>query len=102
MRKTIYIAHAISGDVENNIEKVKKIVRDLNLKKEVHPFAPYLVDLMVLNDDDFKEREIGFSNNKIFFDKGVIDEVWCFGKISKGMSIEIQWAKDLKINVKYF
>ncbi len=100
--KIIYIAHPISGDIKGNLEKVRQIVRELNLKRtDIVPFAPYWLDCHALDDNNSKERARGISNDKAFFDKGVIDEVWLFGnKISSGMKTEIDLAKKLNIPVK--
>lgn len=97
----VYIAHPIGGDVEKNIKRVLAIVRDLSLVNEVIPFAPYIVDVQSLDDSKFSERAIGFEHNMQMFLRGFIDEVWLYGgRISSGMQIEIDMAKNLSIPVK--
>lgn len=99
--KIVYIAHPIGGDVDQNIAKVLRIVREINLhSKTVVPFAPYIVDCLALDDDIQEQRERGIMNNAVLFDKGFIDELWLFGdRISVGMWIEIDAAVHLGIKV---
>jgi hypothetical protein len=99
--KIIYIAHPISGDVKGNLEKIRQIARDITLKfDDVVAFAPYWFDCHFLNDDDAAERARGIKNDREFFKRKVIDEVWLYGdKISKGMREEIILAHDLGIIV---
>ncbi|MEZ5195085.1 MAG: DUF4406 domain-containing protein [Bacteroidales bacterium] len=99
--KIVYIAHPIGGDVDENIAKVLRIVREINLHSNtVVPFAPYIVDCLALDDDIPEQRERGIMNNAVLFDKGFIDELWLFGdRISTGMRIEIDAAMHLGIKV---
>lgn len=100
--KVVYIAHPISGDVKGNLEKIRLIVRDLNLNNpDIVPFAPYWLDCFALDDTNPKERERGIQNDIALFNKGFIDEVWLFGdRISVGMKAEIELANQLGIPVK--
>jgi hypothetical protein len=44
--KIVYIAHPISGDIKGNLEKIRLIVRGLNLENiDIVPFAPVLAGL---------------------------------------------------------
>jgi len=98
-KKIVYIAHPIGGDVDNNVKKVLAIIRELNLSGlPIVPFAPYIVDVLALDDSDPEQRKRGFENNKQLFQ--LIDEVWLYGdRISIGMNEEIGWAIQLGINV---
>lgn len=97
-KKIIYIAHPISGNVQENIKSVLAIVRELSIENQVIPFAPYIVDVQSLDDANPSERAIGFEHNKAIFQSGIIDEVWLYGgRISNGMQTEIEWAKELNI-----
>lgn len=100
--KIVYIAHPISGNIKNNLENIRQIVRQLNLKRDdIVPFAPYWLDCHALDDTKPKERARGIKNDKTFFNKGVIDEVWLYdNKISSGMKAEIKLANSLNIPVK--
>jgi hypothetical protein len=99
--KVVYICHAISGDVQGNLEKIKNIVREINLTEEdVVPFAPYWLDCHALDDSIPEERERGIKNDHELFNRGFIDELWLYGdKISAGMWAEIRLAQSKKIKV---
>lgn len=99
--KIVYIAHPIGGDVEANLERIRNIVRKLNLNHhDIVPFAPYWLDCHALDDNVPEERERGIKNDKELFNRGFIDELWLYGsKISNGMKAEIQLALDLGIPV---
>ena len=92
--KVVYIAHPISGDVKGNLEKLKNICRDINLKHpDILPFVPYCMDLMCLDDAIQTERNRGIKNNTHHLESGYIDELWLYGdRISKGMYEEINTA----------
>lgn len=92
--KVVYIAHPIGGNVKENLEKVRHIVRKINLERsDVVPFAPYWLDCHALNDDIPSERERGIKNDKYLLESGIVDELWLYGnKISNGMQNEINIA----------
>jgi len=99
--KIIYIAHPISGDIPGNLEKIRLIVREINLTMpDVVPFAPYWLDCHALDDTIQSERERGIKNDIALFKKGFIDELWlCGNRLSAGMIAEKQLAEDLGIKV---
>lgn len=73
----------------------------MSLENKVIPFAPYIATVESLIDSNASERKLGFDHNRAIFESGIIDEVWLYGgKISKGMQIEIDWAKELNIPFK--
>ena len=96
-----YIAHPIGGDVENNLEKIREIVRRINLEEpEVVPFAPYWLDCHALDDNCPVERARGIKNDQEIMERGFIDEVRLYGnRISTGMSHEVDLAIELGIKV---
>jgi hypothetical protein len=98
---TVYIAHPISGDVNGNLDKIKKIARKINLKEpNVVPIAPYFLDCCALQDDVPKERAKGIANNTYLFERGFIDELRLYGnRITNGMMNEIELAHTLDIPV---
>jgi len=98
-KKIIYIAHPIGGDVTNNCNSVLNIIKYLNLTdSNIVPFAPYIVDILALDDNDPEQRARGFENNKRLFD--FVDEIWLYGgRISSGMQTEIDWAREKSIPV---
>jgi hypothetical protein len=99
--KIVYIAHPVAGDIMGNIEKIMAIVRQINLSgKNVIPFAPYLQDLLALDDHKPDERAIGIRNSIAIIKSGIIDELWIYGPIiSGGMRGEIELAYELDIPI---
>ena len=99
MKKTVFISHPISGDVEGNIKKVLHICASIHTQ-DVIPVVPYLVCLQYLRDDIAAEREIGFEASLEVSHRGYIDEVWLFGDlITAGMKREASLARELGIPV---
>lgn len=96
-----YIVHPVSGDVAGNIEKILAIVKKINLERQdVVPFAPYITDLLSLDDNDPIQRERGINNDIAILSSGMVNELWVYGsKISAGMKAEIKLAFDLNIPV---
>lgn len=92
--KIVYIAHPVSGDVKNNIDKITKIVREINLTdSKTTPFAPYLADIMALDDAQIMERNRGMKNNKSILKSGLVDEIHLYGnRITNGMLKEVNIA----------
>lgn len=100
--KIAYIAHPVSGDIAGNIEKIKQIVRNINLTEpDTVPFVPYYSDLHALNDNVPEERKRGIENNTALFKAGVIDEIRLYGDfISAGMAQECLLAAENGITIK--
>lgn len=99
--KIAYIVHHISGDVDGNIRKILDIIKEINLNEpDVVPFAPYLGDVMALNDADPDQRARGIKNDHEFFIRKMIHEVRIYGShISEGMKAEIFLAWNMDIEV---
>ena len=99
--RIVYICHPISGDIYQNHLKVRKIIRDLNMSNpDIVPFAPYLIDLLCMDDCIPEERARGIRNDEALFRAKFIDEVWLYGdRISIGMQHEIELANELGIPV---
>ena len=95
-----YIAHPISSDPAGNLIKLQGIYRELALQNEVVPFIPYVATVVALDDALPEERAIGFTHNEAIFRSGCIGQIYLYGDhISKGMAIEIGWARELNIPV---
>lgn len=94
-KKIVYIAHPISGNVKGNLLKIQKIVREICFSTEnIIPFVPYYSDLMALDENNPEERARGIANDQVYFERGVMDELWLFGpRVSEGMRHEIKLAK---------
>ena len=99
--KIVYIAHPVGGDVKGNIKKIVEIGREINMNNQgVVPIAPYIFDLLCLNDDVQEERARGMANGEALFLRKFIDEVWVYGdRISSGVRSEILMARELGIPV---
>lgn len=99
--KVVYIAHPISGDIEGNLEKIRQIVREINLTEpRVIPFAPYWIDCHALDDTAPEERERGIKNDVAWLKSGVVTEMRLYGdRISSGMAHEIELAYEEGIPV---
>ena len=99
MKKTVFIAHPISGDVQGNIKKVLDICAHIH-NRDVIPVVPYLACLQYLRDEVAEERELGIEASLEGFHRGYVDEVWLFGDhISAGMKREVTLALTLGIPV---
>lgn len=99
--KVAYIAHPIAGDVDRNVNLILSICKSINLTEhDTIPFAPYIVDVMAMEDSIPEQRKRGMKNNATLFAKGFIDELRLYGpKISPGMQEEIKLAKKYGIPV---
>jgi hypothetical protein len=106
-KRIVYIAHPISGNVKANLERIRQIVRIINMNTPfVIPFAPYWLDCHALDDDKAEERARGIENDREYFKRAVMDELWVFGyeKIgehSRGVQAEIEMAISKGIPVVY-
>lgn len=99
LKKMVFIAHPISGDVLVNIEKVLNICKTIHDDKVI-PCVPYLATLKYLDYEILKDKDLGVMVSMEYFYRGFIDELWLFGDvISKGMKREINLALDLNIPI---
>lgn len=99
--KIAYIAHPIGGDVERNLECVKRIARHINMTLPgIVPFVPYYCDCLALDDSDERERARGIANDLAILRSGCVDYLWLYGpRISKGMWQEIAVAQKYGIEI---
>ena len=98
MMKKVYICAPLGGDVESNLERVKRYTR-YALMCGTAPVVPHFYALC-LNDDNQKEREIGLAAGlgMLWF----CDELWVFGQnITEGMKQELQFCKHINIKTRY-
>lgn len=98
MAKTIFIAHAISGDVAGNIQKVIKICKAIHSASTI-PVFPSFTWRQYLPENDSTKYYAGLVNDE-YFARGMIDEVWLYGpRITEGMLKEINLAISYEIPV---
>ena len=98
MMKKVYICAPLGGDVEGNLERVKRYTR-YALMCGTAPVVPHFYALC-LNDNNQKEREFGLAAGlgMLWF----CDELWVFGQtVTEGMKQEIQFCKHLNIKTRY-
>ena len=97
-KKIVYIAHPIGGDVEGNLNKIQEIYLAISRNHpDVIPFCPYLATVMSLDDSVPNDRELGMEHNKVFFERGIIEELWWFNRISSGVGKELGWCDEFEI-----
>ena len=95
--KKVYICAPLGGDVQGNLEKIKRYTR-FALYCGTAPVVPQFFALC-LNDHNQKERKIGMAAGlgMLWF----CDELWIFGShITTGMQAEINFCKNLNIRTK--
>jgi len=98
-KKTVYIAHPLSGNLEGNAAEVRKICREVHTETTI-PVATYLVTLQYLDDTKEEERNLGIDADLETFRRRYIDELWLYGNhISTGMKQEVKLALSLGIPV---
>lgn len=99
--RIIYIAHAIGGDVQANLADLYRIARRINMEyPDIVPFAPYVLDVLCLNDAVPAERARGIANNTALLQSGMVEELWLTGnRISAGMKAEMGLAKQMGIAI---
>lgn len=96
-----YISHPIGGAIEQNLADLRRVIRRINLERlDVVPFAPYVADVVSLDDNVHQERMRGIANNRAILRSGIVHEVWLTGdRISAGMCHEMEMALELGIPV---
>lgn len=97
MMKKVYICAPLGGNVQDNLEQVRKYTK-YALVCGTAPVVPHFY-AECLNDSNPKEREIGMAAglSLLWF----CDEMWVFGDtLTEGMQGEIQFCKNLNIRTK--
>ncbi len=98
MRKLVYIASPLSGDMETNLGFARQACLNA-MAQGVTPFAPHLLYPQMLDDNDPAQRELGMNMDNQML--ALCDELWlCGDVISSGMAAEEQLAKELDIPVR--
>lgn len=93
------MASRYAGDVDANVKAAIGYCR-LVIDKGYMPVASHLLYPQILNDNDPEERELGLLFGLSLL--AVCDEVWVFGTVSPGVAQEIEEAKRLKKQIRYF
>lgn len=118
MKKIVYIAHPISGDIDANLKDLARILKIINTNShpemyiqtsknqgvfdqffnfhDILPCAPYYADIISLDDNNPLERKRGIENDTALIMTGIFDELWLTGKkISFGMNEEVKLFRSL-------
>ncbi len=86
--RTIFIAHPVSGDVENNIQKIITICSNIHSAKII-PVFPSLLSRNYLSESE-EDRIIKKNTIEEYFKRGFIDEIWYYNdSLSSGMKNEV-------------
>lgn len=86
--RVIYMAHPVSGDVENNLKRAKQWVRWLEEHfSDVAVVATWILECEIWDDDNPEHRAAGLQRDLAVIER--CDELWLVGeKVSKGMAYE--------------
>ncbi len=98
-RRKVYVASKYAGDVDANVAASITYCRRV-IDAGYMPVASHLRYPQILNDSDPSERDLG-----LLFGLALLrmcDEVWVFGTVSPGVAKEIEEAKRLKKQIRYF
>lgn len=98
-RRKIYVASRYAGDVDANVAATVTYCRHV-IDEGYMPVASHLLYPQILNDNNPEERELGLLFGLSLL--AVCDEVWVFGTVSPGVAQEIEEAKRLKKQIRYF
>lgn len=99
-RPLVYICSPYSGDTEANVELTRQFCGFAVSAGKI-PFAPHLHYPQFMDDTDPHERELAMAFNRVLLSK--CEAMWVYtGHVSPGMCLEIGWARDLDLPIKYF
>lgn len=98
-RRKVYVASKYAGDVDANITAAVTYCRRV-IDAGYMPVASHLLYPQILDDNIPEERELGLMFGLALL--RMCDEVWVFGTVSPGVAQEIEEAKRLKKQIRYF
>jgi hypothetical protein len=99
-KKVVFICSLFKDDIEVNTARAKRYGR-FAVTKKVVPIIPHLMYPRFLNEDSPDERAMGLEMGLVLLSN--CHEIWVFGnRISRGMEIEIEKAKEIKIPIRYY
>ena len=100
MKKLVYICSAYSGDVEKNIQRVRKYCRSA-VEQGAVPVAPHLLFPQFM--EERTERELAVRLDMELLAR--CDEIWVFRTedgMSAGMRLELDMAEELGATIRFF
>lgn len=99
-RPLVFICSPLAGNVEHNLERARRYSRFAVMKGAI-PIAPHLLFPQFMDDDDKTQRDLAIFMGLVLM--GKCQEVWCFGgRISSGMAIELEKARQRGTPIRYF
>ena len=99
-RPLVYICSPFAGDMEGNARRAREYCR-FAVAQNCIPLAPHLYFPQFMEECDPEQRSLGIAFGLVL--QGRCREVWVFGRrISKGMAIEIEKAKERNLRLRYF
>lgn len=99
-RSFVFICSPYAGDMEGNALRAREYCR-FAVAQSYIPLAPHLYFPQFMDEDDPRQRSLGISFGLVLQSR--CREVWVFGKrISKGMAVEIEKARERNIRLRYF
>lgn len=102
MRK-VFICSSLKADntdkLNANIQRAKSYCR-FAYEQGYNPFAPHAFYTAFLDDLKPKERTDGMEMGQQWM--WAMNEVWVFGQVTEGMAKEIELAKTIGVEIKYF
>ena len=93
----VYVASALSGDIEGNVERTKAYSRFV-VGQGACPLNPILNLHGVISEEAGRETAVAID----IFLLGRCDELWAFGEPTAGMRREIEEAWKLGLPVRRF
>lgn len=99
-RAFVFICSPYAGDMEGNALRAREYCR-FAVAQNYIPLAPHLYFPQFMDEGDPKQRSLGISFGLVLQSR--CREVWVFGRrISKGMAVEIEQARERNIRLRYF
>lgn len=93
----VYVASALSGDIEGNVEKTKKY-SSFVARSGACPLNPILNLHGVISEETGRDEAMAMDLSLL----QRCDEVWAFGKLTAGMRMEIEEAKRIGLPIRMF
>ena len=99
-RPLVFICSPYAGNREWNTQRARGYCR-FAVAQNCIPIAPHLLFPQFMEEDDPQQRSLGIFFGLVLQSK--CKEVWVFGdRITKGMAVEIQKARERSIPLRYF
>ena len=98
MMKKVYICSPLGGNVNDNLEQVKRYTKSASICGTAPVVPHFYAEWLDYNNP--QEREIGLAAglSLLWF----CDELWVFGDaVTEGMKSEISFCKNLNIRIRH-